>query len=97
MYTTPKDSPLRATFKEAGKLSAQFAAHGHRDWRLPTPGELDVLFKNRTAIGGFDASGLRYWSSMGHDFFFAQTKRFSDGRNEGWNRRQQFGQRYVRG
>ena len=41
--------------------------HGHKDWRVPTIGELHCLFKNRAAIGGFSTrdsiNAQRYWSS----------------------------------
>ena len=32
-------------------------AYGHEDWRLPTSGELDILFNKRAAIGGFNQTG----------------------------------------
>src|SRR5215469_1416613 len=48
--------------------AAMLTVHGHRDWRVPTKNELNVLFNNRAAIGGFNVSGSTpgwywYWSS----------------------------------
>jgi hypothetical protein len=72
MYATPADAPLTYTFNEAQKYASELDAHGHRDWRVPTKGELSMLFENRAAIGGFDESGSKtagswYWScNAGH-------------------------------
>ncbi len=57
---------------------------GHNDWRMPTKNELNVLFNNRAAIGGFSESGLppagRYWASGVNPYCdFAWNQRFSDG------------------
>jgi len=57
MYATPADAPLTYTFNQAQKYAEKLDAHGHKDWRAPTKGELNVLFQNRAAIGGFDESG----------------------------------------
>jgi hypothetical protein len=87
MYTTPEDAPLTYTFKEA----ADYASHlnavkhlGRDDWRVPTIDELNVLFNNRAAIGGFNESGSYraglYWSSS--QMYFsggAWSQQFKDG------------------
>jgi hypothetical protein len=98
MYTTPEDAPdvifanlgphvsLTMAFKEAQEYAQTINAckeHGHDDWRLPTKAELNVLFNNRAAIGGFDLSGSDpsgcYWSSS-HDLkWYAWEQRFTDG------------------
>src|ERR1022692_3528523 len=54
MYATPADAPLTYTFNQAQKYAANLDAHCHQDWRVPTKGELNVLYNNRAAIGGFD-------------------------------------------
>jgi hypothetical protein len=93
MYTTPTDAPLTYTFNQARNYAAAFnqapnyaaklAAHGHQDWRVPTKGELNVLFQNRAAIGGFDESGSTpagwYWSSSQTNSYYAWSQRLSDG------------------
>jgi hypothetical protein len=66
----PADAPLTYTFnveqKYAQVLNTQ-KAHGHDHWRVPTSAELNMLFDNRAAIGGFDIGGSyptgSYWSS----------------------------------
>ena len=82
MYTTPQDAPLTYTFNKAQKYAEKLDAHGRRDWRMPTKSELNVLFQNRAAIGGFDESGSYpagcYWSST-QNYDFAWDQRFSDG------------------
>jgi hypothetical protein len=47
MFTTPADAPATSTFNQAQEYAAELDAHGHRDWRVPTKGELAVLFSNR--------------------------------------------------
>ena len=83
MYTTPADAPLTYNFNQAQKYAAKLDAHGHTDWRVPTKGELNVLFQNRDAIGGFDIYGSQpagwYWSSSQVNNFVAWDQRFSDG------------------
>ena len=57
-------------------------AHGSSDWYLPARNELNVLYTNRTAIGGFDvAGGQWYWSSSESGNSLAWVQRFSDGSN----------------
>jgi hypothetical protein len=82
MYVTPKDAPLTMKWKAAMEYAAKLDAHGHKDWRAPTKGELNVLFENSAAIGGFDISSSGpagwYWSSA-HINIYAWAQRFSDG------------------
>jgi hypothetical protein len=65
MYTTPEDAPYIYTFRDAKKYAFELAAHGHKDWRVPTIDELNVMFNNRAAIGHFEESGSypRGWYS----------------------------------
>ena len=83
MYATPADAPLIYTFNDAQGYAAKLDAHGHHDWRLPTNAELNVLFNNRGAIGGFDISGSDpagwYRSSSQTYRWGAWEQRFSDG------------------
>jgi len=49
------------------------------DWYLPAQDELNVLYTNHIAIGGFDISGAWYWSSSENFSTDAWVQRFSDG------------------
>ena len=83
MYATPADASLTMTFNEAQEYAAKLDAHGHKDWRVPSKAELNVLFNNRAAIGGFDISGSDpagwYWSASPFSIWGAWCQRFSDG------------------
>ena len=82
MYATQKDVPEKMEFKEAQEYAAQLDAHGHKDWRVPTKAELNVMFNNRAAVGGFKVAGLDplyYWTSTPDYGFGGCTQRFSDG------------------
>ncbi len=67
----------------ASVLCEELSAHGHTDWYLPAQDELNVLYTNRAAIGGFNTSGSftagYYWSSTELDGTQARFQRFSDG------------------
>src|SRR4051794_25446714 len=73
MYTTPADAPLTMRWNAAMQYAAKLEAHGHKDWRAPTKAELNVLFRKRAAIGGFDLSGDDaagcYWSSTASSLY----------------------------
>ena len=83
MYTTPKDAALTCDFNDAANYASKLDAHGRKDWRVPTRAELNVLFQNRAAIGGFDTTGSTpagwYWSSSRGINDGARAQRFSDG------------------
>src|SRR2546425_3898208 len=82
MYTTPTDARLTMNWEQAMEYATKVDAHGHQDWRVPTKGELNVLFNNRAAIGGFNDTGRhpggRYWSST-EAVLGAWDQRFSNG------------------
>jgi hypothetical protein len=83
MYATPADAYLTMTFNEAKEYATKLDAHGHKDWRVPTKAELNVLFNNRAAIGGFNVTGSCpagwYWSASPYTTRKAWFQRFSDG------------------
>ena len=48
----------------AAGLARAYAGGGYSDWYLPSKGELNKLFLNRVAIGGFETTALPYyWNS----------------------------------
>lgn len=70
---------------EAAQACSDLIAFGSDDWYLPARAELDVLFQNKDAIGGFDTSGHAfngyYWTSSEQDasILYAWSQRFNDG------------------
>lgn len=86
LFTSADDAPLTYTFSEARKYAEELnrqKAYGYNDWRVPSKSELNVLFTNRAAIGGFNLSGSSpagwYRSSSQHNHFSVWGQRFSDG------------------
>ena len=77
------DAPRAYNWDSGSQYCADLQAHGHHDWRVPTKGELNVLFQNRAAIGGFNEPGSHpagwYWSSSQLNYNGAWAQRFSDG------------------
>ena len=101
MYATPNNATLTCTFNEAGEYASKLDAHGHNDWRVPSKVELNVLFQNRAAIGGFDTSGSHpagwYWSSSRYGIDYAWAQSFSDGGQYDCSKLNHSALRYVRG
>jgi hypothetical protein len=95
LYTTPTDAPLTYTFNEAAKYADQLNARkylGHDDWRVPSKGELNVLFVNCNQgklkgtfndTGSFSAGW--YWSSTPLNDYIGWEQRFND--YVGWAQR----------
>ena len=86
MYARPKDESGTYTFNEAAKHAKSLDAHGHRDFHVPTVGELNALWENRNKgklKGTFDETGSDpagwYWSSTPSGNYGAWAQRFSDG------------------
>jgi Protein of unknown function (DUF1566) len=86
LFAMPADAPLTCTFSQAAEYVEHLNAQkflGHDDWRVPTLGELKVLFNNRATIGGFNESSSYlagwYWSSEERTDSGAWFQRFCDG------------------
>ena len=61
----------------AARLCGDLVLGGFSDWYLPSKDELNQLYINRVAIGGFAYNV--YWSSTEYDNFFAWGQIFGDG------------------
>src|SRR6185436_18587408 len=46
MFASQADVSLSVTFDQAQDCSGALIAHGRRDWRVPSRGELKVMFDN---------------------------------------------------
>ena len=101
MYAAPADAPLTYTFNQAPKYAAGLDAHGHQDWRAPTKSELNVLYNNRAAIGGFNESrsdrAAWYWSAWPTSRNNAWDQHFGGGNQTDGSKTNEFSLRCVRG
>ncbi len=61
----------------AARLCGDLVLGGYSDWYLPSKDELNKLYVNRVAIGGFASSW--YWSSAEFDYDSAWSFAFSGG------------------
>ena len=93
MYVTPADAPGTLKWKQAMKYAADLDADGHKDRKLPTETELNVIFKNRhkgALEGTFNESGSVfagwYWSSKKSCNLTgdAWMQDFNDGEQSNW-------------
>ncbi len=83
LYAAPGDAAQLYTYSEAKEYAAALNAYGHKDWRVPTQNELNVLFGSNAVIGGFNVTSSEapgwYWSSAPGAHGTAWGQRFSDG------------------
>jgi hypothetical protein len=103
MYTMPADAHVTMTFNEAAAYAKKLNGEkylGHDNWRIPTKDELQVLFNNRAALGGFNESGSApagwYWSATPGHPWGAWCQRFSDGQQFNINKDSHSSVRCVR-
>ena len=76
--------------QEEGKYAAGYAAqlcndlvlNGYSDWYLPSKDELNILYRNRNVIGGFNETF--YWSSSEYNGSYAWIQNFADGSQYGY-------------
>jgi|GEM_PF-3533259 len=73
----------KGTTYVAGYYCGTLTAHGYSDWFLPANDELNLLYVNKAAIGGFDVSGNYpascYWSSTEGSNIIAWYQLFNSG------------------
>jgi Protein of unknown function (DUF1566) len=89
LYTTKNDTYFTYNFNQAAEYATDLnkqTSHGHDDWRVPSNGELNVLWKNRSKgklAGTFNETGSypagSYWSSFPDCKLLGWGQRFSDG------------------
>jgi hypothetical protein len=60
---TVQGVPTPAIIDYAANVARAYNGGGYSDWYLPSKDELNFLFINRVAIGGFAGAGSAYWSS----------------------------------
>jgi len=102
LYTTPHDAPLVFSWSKAVHYCKTLSAFGRHDWRVPTLGELAVLYNNRADIGGFNETGQikhasgYYWSSLQVTDASAWGQRFNDGYHDDFSKNLNSSLRCVR-
>ena len=76
-----QDQPVSGWYDAKNRISnpANHSTDGqrYRDWRLPTLFELNEMFVQKLAIGGF--SNTTYWSGTDYDELFALAINFING------------------
>jgi len=68
----------------AARLCHNSTENGYEDWFLPSKDELDMVYGNKSAIGGF--SDVAYWSSSETSLIFAWGQNFDDGYQFNYNK-----------
>ena len=63
----------------AAGLARAYNSGGYNDWFLPSKGELNKLYLNKDAIGGFADGYCYYWSSSECDAYYAWLQVFPNG------------------
>ena len=61
----------------AASIAASYSLNGFSDWYLPSQDELNLLYAQKTVVGGFANNG--YWSSTEYDSGYAWYQTFDDG------------------
>ena len=68
----------------AARLCSDLIEGGYSDWYLPSQGELNTLYTNRVAIGGFTTNF--YWSSSEFNLYNGWVKYFDNGSDYAFNK-----------
>lgn len=62
LYVQPRDMPQAMTWQAASKGAKIYEGYQHNDWRVPTKGELKVMYENAAALG-LDKDDQWHWAS----------------------------------
>jgi hypothetical protein len=76
---TVQGAPTPTIIDYAANVARAYNGGGYNDWYLPSKDELNFLYINRVAIGGFAGSGYVYWSSSEADVSHAWVHGFGNG------------------
>lgn len=77
MYNTERIIANQSTGSYAAQLCANYQGGGYGDWYLPSKYELNLLYAQRFAVGGF--ASAYYWSSTEDSSTNAWVQTFDDG------------------
>ncbi|MFW5805672.1 MAG: DUF1566 domain-containing protein, partial [Bacteroidales bacterium] len=77
MYNTERIIANQSTGSYAAQLCANYQGGGYGDWYLPSKNELNLLYVQRVAVGGF--ASAHYWSSTEYNTINAWVQDFEYG------------------
>jgi hypothetical protein len=77
MYNTERIIANQSTGSYAAQLCANYQGGGYGDWYLPSKYELNLLYLQKTAVGGF--ASAYYWGSTEGNNNYAWDQDFDDG------------------
>ncbi len=80
----------------AARICGDLVQDGYSDWYLPSKDELNKLYLNRIAIGGFTSGKENYWSSSEGTFDDAWVQNFNTGGQTNPRKDNIYGVRAVR-
>jgi len=97
---TVKIFQIQGTGDYAAKICKDLVLNGYDDWYLPSRDELNLLYQNRNAIGGFMSASVTpssgYWSSSEDSRTTAWSQRFDTGTQESHYKNSTFDVRAIR-
>ncbi len=80
MFVAPADEPATLSFNAAAARAAEKSKETGKEYRIPSQAELNAIFNNRAALGGFnDNLAPWYWSSTSSIGAGKQCQSFRDG------------------
>ena len=94
MYNTERIIANQSTGSYAAQLCANYQGGGYGDWYLPSKYELNLLYLQKTAVGGF--ASAYYWSSTENVINIAWIQYFGDGNQYNSNKFITYSVRAVR-
>ena len=77
MYNTERIIAKQSIGSYAAQLCANYQGGGYGDWYLPSKYELNLLYLQKTAVGGF--ASIYYWSSTELYYSYSWLQYFSNG------------------
>jgi len=94
MYNTERIIADQGVGSYAAQICANYQSGGYGDWYLPSKYELNLLYLQRTAVGGFASAS--YWSSTESNITYAWVQAFGSGYQSSGNKTTTFRVRVVR-
>ncbi len=80
LIASPEDLSGEADWEEAMQFCKACREGGYADWRLPDEVELDLLYRQKEVVGGFER--FSYWSATEYAEHFAFFQHFLTGERD---------------